>query len=172
MTIDGDNLDALRSDEVLSEGMLASDARSLGRRLACTGSVQSVARYLASEPDRIRALCAYLDDLLAGPCEPGYRHPDDMAICAGLLILADSSLSEVRSLFSRLHATHKPSLTWVTRMARYCAERGTATEHSRTVLPTADGSSACAPTIFSPEESIFSAPDSGTEIVPVVPVAA
>src|SRR5438552_17261950 len=63
----------LESDEVLLEGNLASDVRSLWRRLSRTSAVQTVARDLASDPERIRALTRALSDLLKAPYDPLYR---------------------------------------------------------------------------------------------------
>ncbi len=115
--------DALKSDEVLLQGMLASDVRSLWRRLARTAEVGDVARGLASQPERISALARYLEDLLDEPHDRAYRHPNDIAICAGLIILEQSPLADPRHLFSRLRRCERPSLVWVRRMAEHCQDR-------------------------------------------------
>ena len=125
--------ESLRSDEVFIRGMLASDTRSLWRQLARTKEVQDVARGLASDPDRIRQLCHFVDGLLNQPYDRSYRHPDDIAICAALVILEQSPLSVARNLFARLRDMTAPSLAWVQRMAEYCDQRFVPC--GRTVLP-------------------------------------
>ena len=82
----------LSSDDVFAEGMLPSDVESLWRRLAILPAVQKVARGLASDPDEIRALCDFVDNLLREPYDSRYRHPNDIAICAALVILEQSPL--------------------------------------------------------------------------------
>ncbi len=115
--------DTLLSDDVLVDGMLASDVRSLWRRLARSPVVQDVARGIASSPDHLRALCHFVESLLGQDYDRRYRHPSDIAICAALVLLEDSPLSEVRQLFARLRRIPVPSLAWVKQMAEYCDEK-------------------------------------------------
>jgi hypothetical protein len=118
-----DNYQVLLSDEVFATGVAASDMPSLWRALARSASARKVARGLASEPARIRGLCRFLEHLLEEPYERGFRHPHDIAVCAALVILEQSPLSEARNLFARLKSRQEPSLVWVRRMAAYCDER-------------------------------------------------
>jgi hypothetical protein len=113
----------LLSDEVFMAGISSSDARSLWRSLARTEAVRSVSRQLASDPDTIRRLCAFMRELLEAPADAGYMHPHDMAICGGLVLLEQSPLSVVRNLFARLRELRQPSLFWVQQMAAYCDQR-------------------------------------------------
>ena len=126
--------EALRSDAVLAEGALASDVGSLWRRLSRTPAVQDVAQALFSDPGRIRSLCDYVDDLLAEPHNETYRHPNDIAVCAALVILDSSPLAQARSLFHRLGRLTLPSLVWVRRMADYCQEHYVPTSCSGVML--------------------------------------
>ena len=114
---------SLQSDELFVQGMHASDVRSLWRTFARTKEARDVARFLASDPDRIRELCQFVQDLLGKEHDPAYRHPDDIAICAALVILEQSPLSPVRNLFARLSRLTAPSLAWVRRMADHCLQR-------------------------------------------------
>jgi len=120
MTPPDPSFEALMSDEVFLEGMAASDVGSLWSRLARTEAAMEVSRRLASDPSRLRALCAFAQDLLAENHDSAYRHPNDMAVCACLVLLAQSSLGAVRNLIERLRADKHPSLVWVQRMAEYC----------------------------------------------------
>jgi hypothetical protein len=113
----------LKSDEVFLVGMLASDVASLWRRLVRTPEVQNVARGLASDPENIAALCRFVRTLLAQPHASAFRHPNDVAISAALVILQASPLSVVRCLFAELKRLARPSLFWVRRIAEYCDER-------------------------------------------------
>jgi hypothetical protein len=122
MTAD-DQLDILLSDDLYAEGLLASDVASLWRRLARTEQVGKVARLLASDPDRIRGLAAYADNLAKEHHDSKFRHPHDIAICAALVVLQSSPLSQVQNLVARLSKDARPSLTWVQRMADYCREK-------------------------------------------------
>ena len=131
--------DALRSDDVFVEGMLASDVASLWRHLARTVAVREVARSLASEPTRIRALCQFAEDLLSENYDRGYRHPNDIVVCACLVILEQSPLGKVRHLFARLRRAREPSLVWVQRMAEYCYDRSTAVTQANHTLPGDEG---------------------------------
>jgi hypothetical protein len=115
--------ESLRSEEVFVRGMLASDVRSLWRQLARTKEVQEVARGLGSDPDTIRQLCYFVEALLDQEYDRTYRHPEDIAICAALVVLEQSPLSVVRNLFARLCRMSAPSLAWVQRMAEHCSER-------------------------------------------------
>lgn len=122
------------------EGMLASDVASLWRRLARTAAVQHVAWSLASDKARIRRLCEFIQGLLDEPHDQGYRHPNDVAVCAGLVILEQSPLDCVRSLIAHLRRTNEPSLVWGRRMAEYCDGRwmSTITITEKLSLPVAD----------------------------------
>lgn len=117
------DFEALVSDEVLVEGMLASDVRALWRRLARCESVRRVAREIASDVDRLKALCRFIDRLLEQDYDRRYRHPHDIAVCAALVLLEQSPLSDVRRLLSKLRRIELPSLRRVRRMAEYCDER-------------------------------------------------
>lgn len=119
----------LMSDDLYVEGLLASDVASLCRRLARTEQVEEVYRYLASDPDRIRGLAAFSDRLARESHDAKFRHPNDIAICAALLILQSSPLSDVQSLLARLAREQRPSLTWVRRTAEYCREQFVPSEH-------------------------------------------
>ena len=85
--------------------------------------MQDVARRIASDPDHLRRLCCFVEDLLGQDYDRRYRHPSDIAICAGLVLLEDSPLSEVRQLFARMRRIPVPSLAWVKQMAEYCDEK-------------------------------------------------
>ena len=113
----------LCSDSLLLEASLASDVRSLWRRLARSAEVRRVSRELASDPDRIRELCAWAENLLGQPYDIRFRHPEDTAICATLVILEQSPLSAIRNLFARMRRVTESSLIWVRRMAEHCDER-------------------------------------------------
>jgi len=121
----------LLSDEVFVAGISSSDARSLWRSLARTEAVRSVSRQLASDPDKIRQLCAFVRELLEAPADVGYMHPHNMAICAGLVLLEQSPLSVARNLFARLRGLTQPSLFWVQHMADYCEQRFADLTHSQ-----------------------------------------
>jgi hypothetical protein len=122
----------LRSDEVFLQGMHASDVRRLWCALGRTKHVRSVSRSLASDPDRIRQLCCFVEGLLDVEYDKAFRHPEDVAICAALVILEQSPLSAVRNLFARLRGMVAPSLAWIQRMAEHCTQRYVPSD--RTVL--------------------------------------
>lgn len=112
----------LRSDEVFTQGMLASDVRSLWRRLLRTETVQGLQRSLASDGDTIRDLCNHISALAEQSHNESYRHPEDIAICAGLILISQSPLSPARGLIAKLKRRTEPSLCWVRRMAEFCDE--------------------------------------------------
>ena len=120
----------LHSDQVALEGLLASDVRSMWRRLARADAVRAVRRKISSDWDRICALASFVDSLLLERHEPHYRHPHDIAICAALIVLENSPLPVVRNLFSRLQKEERPSLVWVKRMADYCDMRFIPSAHT------------------------------------------
>jgi hypothetical protein len=113
----------LCSDSLLLKASLASDVRSLWRGLARSAEVRRVSRELASDPDRIREFCAWVENLRGQPYDIRFRHPEDTAICAALVILEQSPLSAVRNLFARMRRTTESSFIWVRRMAEHCDER-------------------------------------------------
>lgn len=120
----------LSSDDVFAEGMLASDVGSLWRRLTSFPAVQTVARGLASDPEKIRDLCNFADKLLSEPYDSQCRHPNDIAICASLVILEQylafdrmCPLTEVQNLLARIRRVDEPSLIWIREMAEYCNNR-------------------------------------------------
>lgn len=113
----------LLSERVLAEGMLASNVRSLWRRLARCADVRDVGRQLASDPARIRALCGFVRGLLTADYDVRYRHPHDIAIAAALVLLEQSPLAEARALMHALKREPRPSLHWVRVMAEYCDSR-------------------------------------------------
>ena len=135
MKPDKSSFDLLGSDDVLAEGMLASDVGSLWRRLGRLPPVQEVARALGSDPEEIRALCDFADELLNEPYDSRYRHPNDIAICASLVILGQSPLARVRNLLARLRRVDEPSLIWIRRMAEYCDDHWTNTTFTRVGTP-------------------------------------
>jgi hypothetical protein len=112
--------DQLLSEEVTLEASLASDVRSLWGRLARTPAVCKVRLCLASAPDRIRKFCAWVERLVSTKYDPSYRHPEEAAICAALVILEQSPLAEARNLMARLKKAREPSLVWIQRMAEHC----------------------------------------------------
>ena len=120
MTADHQGFEQLLSDEVFLEGALASDVSSLWRRLSRQDDVRNVARTLASDRERIQALCGFANELIDMPYDKGFRHPHDVAICAALVVLQTSPLSDVRALFAKLRKDARPSLVWVRRMASFC----------------------------------------------------
>ena len=124
--------ESLSSDSVYAEGVLASTVSALRYRLAHCWEVQQVADYVASDKDRIQQLCDHVESLLATPAEPGYRHANDIAACAALVVLASSPLPKVRQLFLKLAREERPSLFWVRQTALY--ERERFTESVQTVL--------------------------------------
>lgn len=113
----------LNSDEVLLQAAVASDVASLWRRLARTSAVRTLAAKLASDPDELAQLCAWAKHILQKPYDRSFRHPDDAAICAALLILEQSPLCAVRAMFAQLRRAREGSLVWVQRMAEYCDNR-------------------------------------------------
>lgn len=113
----------LDSDGVLFQAAAASDVGSLWRRLARTPEVRSVALRLASDPESIRHLCGWIQKLLRMPYDNRYRHPAESAICAGLVLLEQSPLPEVRALFAQRRRERVNSLVWIRRMAEYCSDR-------------------------------------------------
>lgn len=113
----------LDSDAVLVQAAAASDVGSLWRRLARTPEVASVARGLASDPENIRRLCAWIEARLRTAHDIRYRHPADSAVCAGLVLLEQSPVPEARALFARLSRERANSLVWIQRMAEYCDDR-------------------------------------------------
>jgi len=115
--------DPLLSDAVFLEGMNASDVRGMWRALARAPDVRRVSRALGSDPGRIRDLCEFVEELLRTQYDRAYRHPQDVAICAALVVLEQSPLSPVRNLFARLRRPKERSLAWVQRMAEHCEER-------------------------------------------------
>jgi hypothetical protein len=123
----------LMSDEVFLAGASASDVRSLWRSLARTQEVREVARGLASDPTEIRRLCRFVERVLHEDYDRQFRHPDDIAIAAGLVVLEQSPLSDVRNLFARLRSSKEPSLAWVRMMAEYCDERFAEVKRSGTL---------------------------------------
>lgn len=113
----------LDSDGVLLQAAAASDVGSLWRRLARTPEIRRVAFRLASDPEGIREMCRWIQNLLRKPYDHRYRHPFEAAICAGLVLLEQSPLPEVRVLFAQLRRERLNSLVWVRRMAEYCSDR-------------------------------------------------
>jgi hypothetical protein len=110
----------LTSDDLYVEASAASDGRGLRRRLMKDPRVQSAARHLASDPDRIAELVEFARDLLIQPHDGTYRHPNDIAVCACLTVLEASPLNCVRQLIHRLKGIEEPSLVWVKRIALLC----------------------------------------------------
>lgn len=125
MTNQSSVYEELLSDEILSEGAVASDVGSLWRRLARTSGVRNAARDLSSDPVRIERLCSLVQDWRSESYDRAYLHPKDMAICAALVCLESSPLPVAKGLFARLRRAREPSLIWVRRMAEHCAERAT-----------------------------------------------
>ncbi len=123
MTSTNSDFEVLRSDELFLEAAVASDERSLWRRLARAESVRQVAARLGSDPARIAALCQFGESILAQPHDLTRRHPDDIAACAVLVLVEQSPLPHARRLIGRASRDLRPSLAWAQRMARYCAER-------------------------------------------------
>jgi hypothetical protein len=114
--------ESLKSEEVFIQGMLASDVVSLYRRLSRAEEVRDVARVLGSNPPCLLSLCEFVLSLVDEPHSAGYRHPNDIAACAALVVLHPSPLSPVRHLFDRLRRLKRAPLAWVQRMAEYCDE--------------------------------------------------
>ncbi len=125
MNVTGPEFQSLSSDSVYAEGVLASTVSALWYRLAHCSEVQQVADYVASDKHLIHQLCNHVESLLATPAEPGYRHANDIAACAALVVLASSPLPKVRQLFLKLAREERPSLFWVRQMALYLRERFT-----------------------------------------------
>ncbi|KKL65047.1 hypothetical protein LCGC14_2158880 [marine sediment metagenome] len=124
----------LLSQEVFLEGMAANDVRSLWRRLRGNAVVEDIDRRLCSDPQSIRELCEFVSELLNEEYDTHYRHPDDMAICAALVVLERSPISHARNLFSRLQTLKERSLVWVQRIAEYCDARFVPCDCTRIVL--------------------------------------
>lgn len=121
----------LRCDEVFLAGVRASDVRSLWRALTRTHAVRLLARETASDPDRLRRLAALAEELLRRPHAGRCRHPEDLAVCAALVVLDRSPLGEVRALFARLAELESRPLIWVRRLAAYCAGRYVSSSYGR-----------------------------------------
>lgn len=113
----------LEGDEVLLAALLASDTRSMWRRLVRCVAVRELARELSSDIHRIEMLCSYLVRLLVESYDRRYRHPQEAAICAGLTLLARSPLGCARRHFAQCKRLREPSLALVQRMAEYCDEQ-------------------------------------------------
>ena len=119
------SFESLLSDDVFVAAQLASDVRSMWRRLARTQEVRDVADGVGSDSVRIRALCEFVRALIEKPYDKRYRHPKEAALCAALVILEQSPATPARHLFARLKCAKQPSLILVRRMAEYCDERFT-----------------------------------------------
>lgn len=171
MTRDDEIIAQLKSDEVLLEGMLASDIGSLCRRLARTASVQDVSRWLASDAIRIRMLCMLIRKLIDELYEPEYRHPNDLAICAGLVVLEHSPLETVRALFGQLRRRKEPSLVWVSRMAEFCDERWITTTRSEMRILPDDDAITSVPRILNDQQGGSTSGDVTTEYFDLAAVA-
>ena len=118
-----EDFERLTGDEVFLAGVAASDVPAMWRSLARSRAAREVAQQLASDPSRIRGLCRFVEYLLSQPHDDAFRHPNDIAACAALVILEQSPLPEVRGLFARLRAKREPSLFWVREMADHCEQR-------------------------------------------------
>lgn len=116
-------LDLLCSDDLYMEGVIASDVKSLWRQLSRSRIVRTVAANLSSDHERIRDVVSFVRELIEEEHDRAFRHPNDIAICAALVIIQDSPLSEVRSLFYSLRRNDLPSLVWIKRIASYCDDR-------------------------------------------------
>ena len=146
--------ESLKSEEVFVQGMLASDVVSLYRRFSRAEEIRNVARVLGSNPPCLLYLCDFVLSLIDEPHSAGYRHPNDIAICAALVVLHPSPLSPVRHLFDRLRRLKRAPLVWVQRMAEYCDDGFAGSERTSITLgSTADGVGlALSPNVESPIE--------------------
>ena len=120
-----DEFEGLRSEEVFADGSLASDVLSLRRRLGSLPQVAAVSLALSSDPERIKGLCRFVTRIIERDYDKRFRHPEDIGVCAALLLLEQSPLSEARNLMDRLKGCRELSLVWVQRMAEDCDRRYT-----------------------------------------------
>lgn len=149
----------LLGDNVLLAAELASDVRSMWRRLARSQEIHTVAETLASDACRIEHLCEFVEALLRQPYDRSFRHPSESAICAALLILEQCSATRARYLVSRLRRAKEPSLVIVQRMAEYCDERFVDSVPFRQAIPCSEAVLPMSP----PDEPVIRWTDPKTE---------
>jgi len=107
--------DTLLSNNVMMEGCYASDPGSCSRRLERTDEVKAL---LPMTDEASRSLCLCLMRWFSQPYDRRYRHPKEMAICAGLVLLQDHlKLAEVKDLFEFINKIDEPALAWVAMVA-------------------------------------------------------
>ncbi len=110
----------LRSEDMFVEIGVASDVMSMRRRLERTPLVCRIVRAVRENETLVHDLMSFVNRLLSESYDRKYRHPDDIAICAALVILTVVPLSKVYELLVRLSRVGDPSLCWVRRMAEHC----------------------------------------------------
>lgn len=116
------NFEPLLSDNVNFEGGLASDVGSCCTRLAETAEVKALASQMTE--DTAKELCLCLTGWLNQPYDRRYRHPKDMAFCAGFVLLKDHlKLAEVKGLLDILNNLNEPSLSWVVMVTEHLNPR-------------------------------------------------
>jgi|GEM_PF-5876704 len=112
--------ESLRSEDIFVEAGVASDVMSVRRRLERTPLVCRIVRAVKENETLVHDLMSFVNRLLSESYDRKYRHPDDIAICAALVILTVVPLTKVYELLGRLSRVEDPSLCWVRRMAEHC----------------------------------------------------
>lgn len=116
------NFDTLLSNNVMMEGCYASDPGSCARRLERTEEVKALSPQMTE--DAAKELCLCLTKWMNRAYDRRYRHPMEMAFCAGLVLLKDHlKLAEVQGLFESIYNISEPALCWVVMVAEYLKSR-------------------------------------------------
>lgn len=115
-------LNLLKSDDVLAEALLASDVDSFSHRLSRMDPVCRLAKEVEAEPRKVWLLYALVQKLLNAPHDPRYRHPNDVAISAALMVLGTIPLAPIRSFVRNLSEHAPSSLSWARLVAERCEQ--------------------------------------------------
>lgn len=106
--------DPLCSIEVAMASGVASNTNCIVLFLRDTAEVKSTMDMVDGKPWMQRKLIDFINELADEPCDEKYRHHNDPAICAGLVILAKSRSKQATRLLKKM-ARQKSLSMWAPR---------------------------------------------------------
>jgi len=110
----------LLSDKVFMEGSWASTTSSMYCRFANLPEIIALRVAIENDAEKANRLAKFVEDLSLADHDPNYSIPNDMAICAGLMVLDANKTELVTALMKKFQETNQLSLGMVQLMANYC----------------------------------------------------
>jgi len=112
----------IESDDFYFDAAVASSPQSLFRRILATSAAESLAKFVKQGPENVKVVLDYAR-MRASEVTSTERSPQDVALCACLIGLANDASPEVEEFLKSLQTSSIGGLKWASEIASLIARK-------------------------------------------------